>query len=86
MFESPINPPDNHSLCIYCDADEVRAEARQLASDRAKEYNIENPAAEEDEMIDEDFYDDCLDEVQNKHGMCRYCYDEDHADDDRDDY
>jgi hypothetical protein len=86
MFESPINPPDNHSLCIYCDAYEVRAEARQLASDRAKEYNMENPVSEEDEKNEDDFYDDCLNELQSSYGMCRGCYDEDHADDDRDDY
>lgn len=86
MFESPINPPDDTPLCIYCDADEIAELARELASDRAKQYNIENPASEEDEMIDDDFYDDCLDEVQSEHGMCRECYDLDHADDYRDDY
>lgn len=81
MFESPINPPDDKSLCIHCDAHEIIAEARQLASDRAKEFNIENPAPKEWEKDEDEFYDDCLDELQVEYGICRRCYDEDHADD-----
>ena len=82
MFESPINPPDDKPLCIYCDAEEIIQEARELASDRAKEYNIENPAIQEDEKIEDDFFDDCLDELQSEYGMCRFCYEEDDTDDD----
>ena len=86
MLEGQINPPEDKSLCIYCDADEIRQLASELASDRAKEYNMENPAPKEEEKDEEDFYDDCLNELQDEYGMCRGCYDEDHADDWDDDY
>ncbi len=86
MFEARINPPDDKPLCIYCDAEEIIQEARELASDRANEYNMENPASEEDEKIDDDFFDDCLDELQSEYGVCKSCYLEDHADDWDDDF
>jgi hypothetical protein len=86
MFEARTNPPDDKPLCIYCDADEIREEAIQKARDRAKEYNIENPASQEDEKTEDDFLDECLEELNDEYGECKSCYLEDHADDWDDDF
>ena len=71
----------NESLCVNCDILEIRKEATQKATDRAIEYNLENPASKEEEKSEEDFFDECLSELYAEYGMCRRCYDEDHADD-----
>ena len=86
MLDSHMSSPENKGLCIHCDADEIRAEARQLASDRAKQFNMENPAPKDEEKDEDDFYDDCMDELHDEYGQCKSCYLEDHADDWDDDF
>ena len=58
----------NDDLCRYCDKETIR-----------EEFLYENYTKEQiaNDEIDEDAVEDYIGE----HGLCRSCYDEDHADD-----
>lgn len=72
---------NTQSLCVNCDMIQIRKEAIQNASDMAVDYNIDNLCSYENQKTAHDFFDQCLSQLYAEYGMCRTCYDEDHADD-----
>jgi len=73
-----------HEYCPYCDSREMEIMASEAASEKAKEANktIVNP---EEHMSEDDFYDECYQEIYDGSRLCAQCYYEENADDWRDD-
>jgi hypothetical protein len=73
-----------HEYCPYCDSREMEIMASEAALDKAKEANktITNPA---DHMSEDDFYDDCYQEIYDESRLCAQCYLEENEDDWRED-
>ena len=74
---APYNDRGISGMCVYCDIDELREIARDNASEMAHDYN-KSKAFDEDEAVDDDYYEECLEKVLSEANYCRQCYFEDY--------